>query len=243
MGDRLDDVLSACPRVHRVRHELTTQHLRRVEKTAWGQHLPRDHLHRLVMKVQVVRTAVRQGQAEGIAGLATCPTDALQVVGGGRRHRAQHGGRELTDVDAQLQRRRTDEQVRRPGGLRLAFEFLLHPLPLITRQQPGVLLGENSLQPARAVDPPVVTLVVGRIQHKLSRASILRAPATGPPLSVRRRQHDPPAAHRTGYLSNLGGHAEMCRVECPGAPRASSDRVAPGDRRPPGGSQSLGTAR
>ena len=171
-----------------------------------------------------MRPRVGQGQAKGVSCPAARPADALQVVGRCGRHRAEHGRRQIPDVDAKLQGGSADEEVGSVGSL-ARLEALLDALPLGAGQEPRVLLGEYALQASGAIDPPIVGLFISRNGNELPRAAELKTDLSRPLLDLARGDDDRPAALPAGHLPHVARGAEAGRCQSPGAASLSGELV------------------
>jgi hypothetical protein len=146
------------PTVKAVGRELPLYHCRGLEKNSWRFHTTSEHFLRLSEEVEVVGSGVGHRQVERIAVTAARASDALEVARLGRWYRAEDKGREVSNVDAHLQCRRTGEQIGEPWFS--VFDVSLElPLQLLTGpalEQAGVLSCKDTLDIARGIEAPVV---------------------------------------------------------------------------------------
>jgi hypothetical protein len=91
--------------------------------------------------------AVDDRSHQGIAIASAGPADALQVVGGLWRHRAEQHSGEIADVDAHLQGGGGREQVG-VAARAVVDELVLKPLAVFAGEQTGVLAGDDPVHQA-----------------------------------------------------------------------------------------------
>ncbi len=152
-GDRSRSVVVSRPTIHAPRRELPLQHRHGAQVHPGRGHRAVDHLGRVGVEVEIVGLAGGQREDERVAGLATRAADSLEVAGHARGHAAQQGRRQIADVDAHLERRGRDQQVRRlwVAGRGSGEEAALECRPGVAVEQAGVLLGEDTVGRAAAV--------------------------------------------------------------------------------------------
>lgn len=122
-------------KVQQVRQVLAAQDLDSRQMTARRHDRARDQILGPLQEIQVAAPPVGDGQQERIARTASRSPDLLGIAGRATRQRGQHDRRQVTDVDAHLQRRGARQDV---GVLETlpALECLLHVLPLGTESIP-----------------------------------------------------------------------------------------------------------
>ncbi len=191
-----------------------------------------DHRQRIAHARELVAAPGHGGDRQRVAGEASGAADALQV----RRDRAgqprEHHGRQVTDVDAHLERRRRDEHVRRRCG---SSDDALKPFSYSRRifvvEQARVLAGDDASHRSRGRRAAVVVLRVAR-RGKLRRPG--NAPRrTGAPSSWATASSVPVTGLR--HTSHSRRDAPACEVVVRSRARRRSPTAAagrPSRRRP-----------
>ena len=205
------------PAVETDRGELAFEHGRRVEEDAGRLDAAGEHRQRLGVEVEVVGLARGHRGGERVPVASAGAPDALQVVRLTGRHRAEHHGREIADVDAEFQRGRRRQQVRLPGPRVRCGEALLQAVAFRAGEQRGVLgrdqpaddgLAVQATEPGRSLHG--VTLVDGLHAEVQTRDA-------QPQVRFVLRHDEGPV--RSGAVHHRGacGDVEARRIERPGA--------------------------
>ena len=205
------------PAVETGGRELAFEHGRGVEEDARRLDAAGEHGERLGVEVEVVGLACGHRRGERVAVAAAGAPDPLQVVRLPRRHRAEHHRGQVADVDAQFQGGRRREQVRLPRPRVRVGEARLQAVPLVARQQRGVL-GRDQAPDGRlavqAAEPGGGLRLVALVDRLHAEVQAGRAqPQVRFPVGHHEGAVRPGAAQDRG----AGGGVEAGRVERPRA--------------------------
>ncbi len=144
------------------RQVLPLQDLLRGEVRRGRAHLPVDHRQRITEAGEGVAAAGEVREVEAAAGAPAGAADALEIGRDRPRQRGEHDGVEVADVDAHLQGRGGDEDVRRRRVDRGGLERVLIADAGLVVEHRRVFARDDAAHVGGGIEPAIVVVLPSR---------------------------------------------------------------------------------